>query len=288
MTTSQIVQILFAGLTLGSVYALVAFGLALVYRATSILNVAQGEFSMVGGMTAIYLTVGIGLPIPAAIAAAILFAAVLALAMERFAIRPAAHYPMLIVIMVTVAVSMTLQGLALVIWGRDSFSLPAFLGDTPVSVLGAAILPQAIGVLVICGVVSFGFWAFFDRTMLGIAMRASAETPLAASLVGIDPRRMTMLAFVLSAAVGAVAGGLIAPIVFMSFMSGITITVKGFVAAVVGGINNNLGVIVGGLTLGLLESLAAGLLPSLYKDVITLGILVMLLCLRPNGILGAK
>ncbi len=288
MTTSQIVQILFAGLTLGSVYALVAFGLALVYRATSILNVAQGEFSMVGGMTAIYLTVGIGLPIPAAIAAAILFAAVLALAMERFAIRPAAHYPMLIVIMVTVAVSMTLQGLALVIWGRDSFSLPAFLGDTPVSVLGAAILPQAIGVLVICGVVSFGFWAFFDRTMLGIAMRASAETPLAASLVGIDPRRMTMLAFVLSAAVGAVAGVLIAPIVFMSFMSGITITVKGFVAAVVGGINNNLGVIVGGLTLGLLESLAAGLLPSLYKDVITLGILVMLLCLRPNGILGAK
>ncbi len=288
MTTSQIVQILFAGLTLGSVYAMVAFGLSLVYRATSILNVAQGEFSMVGGMTAIYLTVGIGLPIPVAVVAAVLFAAALALGMERFAIRPAAHYPMLIVIMVTVAVSMIVQGLALVLWGRDSFSLPAFLGETPVSVFGASILPQAIGVLVICIVVSLGFWAFFDRTMLGIAMRASAENPLAASLVGIDPRRMTMLAFVLSAGVGAVAGVLIAPIVFMSFMSGITITVKGFVAAVVGGINNNLGVVVGGLTLGLLESLAAGLLPSLYKDVITLGILVVLLCLRPNGILGAR
>jgi len=288
LTTSQIVQILFAGLTLGSVYAMVAFGLSLVYRATSILNVAQGEFSMVGGMTAIYLTVGIGLPIPVAVVAAVLFAAALALGMERFAIRPAAHYPMLIVIMVTVAVSMIVQGLALVLWGRDSFSLPAFLGETPVSVFGASILPQAIGVLVICIVVSLGFWAFFDRTMLGIAMRASAENPLAASLVGIDPRRMTMLAFVLSAGVGAVAGVLIAPIVFMSFMSGITITVKGFVAAVVGGINNNLGVVVGGLTLGLLESLAAGLLPSLYKDVITLGILVVLLCLRPNGILGAR
>ncbi|HLB11439.1 MAG TPA: branched-chain amino acid ABC transporter permease, partial [Dehalococcoidia bacterium] len=129
---------------------------------------------------------------------------------------------------------------------------------------------------------------FFDRTIMGTAMRASAENPLAASLVGIDPRRMTMLAFVLSAGVGAVAGVLIAPIVFMSFMSGITITVKGFVAAVVGGINNNLGVVVGGLTLGLLESFTAGLLPSQYKDVITLGLLIVLLCLRPNGILGAR
>lgn len=288
MTTSQIIQILFAGLTLGSVYALVAFGLALVYRATSILNVAQGEFSMLGGMTAIFFTVGLGLPIPLAILAALLFAVVVALAMERFAIRPAAHFPMLIVILVTVAVSMTLQGLALVLWGRDSFSLPAFLGDTPVSFLGAAILPQAIGVLAICGVISLGFWAFFDRTVAGIAMRASAENPLAASLVGIDPRRMTMLAFILSAGVGAIAGVLIAPIVFMSFMSGITITVKGFVAAVVGGINNNLGVMVGGLALGLLESFTAGLLPSLYKDVITLGLLIVLLCLRPSGILGAK
>lgn len=288
MTASQIIQFLFAGLTLGSVYALVAFGLALVYRATSILNVAQGEFSMLGGMTAIFLTVGVGLPIPVAIMAAILFAVIVGLVMERFAIRPAAHFPMLIVIMVTVAVSMTLQGLALVLWGRDSFSLPAFLGDTPVTLLGAAILPQAIGVLVISGVISIGFWVFFDRTVIGIAMRASAENPLAASLVGIDPRRMTMLAFVLSAGVGAMAGVLIAPIIFMSFISGITITVKGFVAAVVGGINNNLGVVVGGLTLGLLESFAAGLLPSLYKDVITLGLLIVLLCLRPNGILGAR
>ncbi|MDP2935178.1 MAG: branched-chain amino acid ABC transporter permease [Dehalococcoidia bacterium] len=288
MSASQIIQFLFAGLTLGSVYALVAFGLALVYRATSILNVAQGEFSMLGGMTAIFLTVGVGFPIPVAIMAAILFAVIVGLVMERFAIRPAAHFPMLIVIMVTVAVSMTLQGLALVLWGRDSFSLPAFLGDTPVTLLGAAILPQAIGVLVISGVISIGFWVFFDRTVIGIAMRASAENPLAASLVGIDPRRMTMLAFVLSAGVGAMAGVLIAPIIFMSFISGITITVKGFVAAVVGGINNNLGVVVGGLTLGLLESFAAGLLPSLYKDVITLGLLIVLLCLRPNGILGAR
>ncbi len=288
MTTSQAIQILFAGLTLGSVYALVAFGLALVYRATSILNVAQGDFSMLGGMTAIFLAVGLGFPIPAAIAGALLFVIVMALLVERFAIRPAAHFPMLILVIVTVALSMSLQGLALVLWGRDSFSLPAFLGGTPVSFLGAAILPQAIGVLAVCGVVSLGFWAFFDRTMVGIAMRASAENPLAASLIGIDPRRMTMLAFVLSGSVGAIAGILVAPIVFMSFMVGITFTVKGFVAAVVGGINNNLGVVVGGLTLGLLESLIAGIFPSLYKDVITLGLLVVLLCLRPTGILGGR
>jgi len=288
LTTSQAIQILFAGLTLGSVYALVAFGLALVYRATSILNVAQGDFSMLGGMTAIFLAVGLGFPIPAAIAGALLFVIVMALLVERFAIRPAAHFPMLILVIVTVALSMSLQGLALVLWGRDSFSLPAFLGGTPVSFLGAAILPQAIGVLAVCGVVSLGFWAFFDRTMVGIAMRASAENPLAASLIGIDPRRMTMLAFVLSGSVGAIAGILVAPIVFMSFMVGITFTVKGFVAAVVGGINNNLGVVVGGLTLGLLESLIAGIFPSLYKDVITLGLLVVLLCLRPTGILGGR
>ncbi len=288
MTTSQAIQILFAGLTLGSVYALVAFGLALVYRATSILNVAQGDFSMLGGMAAIFLAAGLGLPIPVAIVGALLFVIVVALLMERFAIRPAAHFPMLILVIVTVAVSMTFQGLALVLWGRDSFSLPAFLGSDPISFLGAAILPQAIGVLAVCGIVSLGFWAFFDRTTVGIAMRASAENPLAASLVGIDPRRMTMLAFVLSGSVGAIAGVLVAPIVFVSFMVGISFTVKGFVAAVVGGINNNLGVVVGGLTLGLLESLIAGVFPSLYKDVITLGLLVVLLCLRPMGILGSR
>ncbi|MDP2661487.1 MAG: branched-chain amino acid ABC transporter permease [Dehalococcoidia bacterium] len=288
MTTSQAIQILFAGLTLGSVYALVAFGLALVYRATSILNVAQGDFSMLGGMAAIFLAVGLSLPIPVAILGALLFVIAVALLMERFAIRPAAHFPMLILVIVTVALSMTLQGLALVLWGRDSFSLPAFLGSDPISFLGAAILPQAIGVLVVCGIVSLGFWAFFDRTMVGIAMRASAENPLAASLIGIDPRRMTMLAFVLSGSVGAIAGVLVAPIVFMSFMVGISLTVKGFVAAVVGGINNNLGVVVGGLTLGLLESLIAGVFPSLYKDVITLGLLLVLLCLRPMGILGGR
>ncbi len=286
--SAQLLQFLLAGLTSGSVYALVAFGLGLIYRTTSILSIAQGEFSMMGAMVAIFLTAKAGLPLPLAFLVALVVTSLAGLVMERFSVRPARGYPTLVIVVMTVGVAMAFEGLVAATIGRDSYILQPFSGDQPIQFMGAAVLPQALWVLGVGILLSAAFWFFFSRTALGIAMRASAENPLGASLVGIRVDRMVMGAFILSAAVGATAGVLIAPIVFTNFLTGLSLTLKGCVAAVLGGINSNVGVILGGLVLGLLESFVAGLFPSMYREVITMGLLLVLLCAMPFGLLGER
>lgn len=286
--TAQLLQFLLAGLTAGSMYALVAFGLGLIYRTTSILNIAQGEFSMIGAMTAIFLTAKAGLPLPVAFVLAVAVASLAGLAMERLAVRPTRAYPTLVVVVMTVGAAMVFQGLVVSTIGQDSYLLQPFTGDRPIQLMGAAILPQALWMLGVGLLLSAVFWLFFSRTTLGIAMRASAENPLGASLVGIRVERMVMGAFVLSAVIGAIAGVLIAPIVFTNFLTGIALTLKGCVAAVLGGIHSNMGAVLGGLVLGLLESFVAGLFPSMYKDVITMGLLIVILCAMPSGLIGER
>lgn len=288
MDASQVLQFLLAGLTLGSIYALVGFSVALVHRASTIMNLAQGEFSMLGAMTAIYLTTVTKLPLALAFVIAVLVGAFGGLLIERVVIRPALHFPTIMVVMVTVGAAIAIEGFALVVWGADSFTLTPFTGQDPIPVFGATILPQAIWVLGVGVLLSIVFWLFFERTTLGLAMRAAAENRSAAALIGIEGERVTMIAFGMSAAVAAVAGIIIAPLIFTSFLTGLMITIKGSVAAVLGGINSNVGVILGGLILGLMESLVAGFLPSLYKDVFAVLLLLILLCLKPNGIIGER
>lgn len=288
MDASQVLQFLLAGLTLGSIYALVGFSVALVHRASTIMNLAQGEFSMLGAMTAIYLTTVTKLPLALAFVIAVLVGAFGGLVLERVVIRPALHFPTIMVVMVTVGAAIAIEGFAVVVWGRDSFTLTPFTGQDPIPVFGATILPQAIWVLGVGVLLSVVFWMFFEKTTLGLAMRAAAENRSAAALIGIEGERVTMIAFGMSAAVAAVAGIIIAPLIFTSFLTGLTITIKGSVAAVLGGIHSNVGVILGGLILGLSESLVAGFLPSLYKDVFAVLLLLILLCLKPNGIMGER
>ena len=280
----QILQFLISGLTLGAIYALIAFSFSLVFRTTRIMNIAQGEFSMLGGMVAIAL-IGLALPMFLSVLAAIVFVAIVGLIVERLVIRRVRTFPRMMIIMITIGLSMTIQGLAVVLWGQDSYLLPHLSGSDPIQVLGAAILPQTIWILGISAALSVLFWLFLDRTMLGLAMRASAENRLAASLVGINPIRVVQLSFVFGASIGALAGVLIAPIVFMNFISGVLLTIKGIVAAIVGGIDSNQGAVVGGLAVGLSESMAAGIFPSMYKDVIALLILLVVLCAMPKGII---
>ena len=280
----QILQFLISGLTLGAIYALIAFSFSLVFRTTRIMNIAQGEFSMLGGMVAIAL-IGLALPMFLSVLAAIVLVAIVGLIVERLVIRRVRTFPRMMIIMITIGLSMTIQGLAVVLWGQDSYLLPHLSGSDPIQVLGAAILPQTIWILGISAALSVLFWLFLDRTMLGLAMRASAENRLAASLVGINPIRVVQLSFVFGASIGALAGVLIAPIVFMNFISGVLLTIKGIVAAIVGGIDSNQGAVVGGLAVGLSESMAAGIFPSMYKDVIALLILLVVLCAMPKGII---
>ncbi|MCL5959567.1 MAG: branched-chain amino acid ABC transporter permease [Chloroflexi bacterium] len=288
MDPAQLIQYGLAGLTLGSIYALVGFSVALIHRASGILNLAQGEFSMVGAMIVIWLTTSLHLPTPVALVIGLLAGVAAGLLLERTVIRPALQFPTLTVVMVTVGAAMTMQGFVVLVWGPDSFTLAPFSGSTPVQIFGAFITTQAFWILGVSVILSALFWYFFEKTTLGIAMRASAENRLGASLVGIEGQRMTVVAFGVAGGVAAVAGILVAPIVFANFLMGMMLTVKGSIAAVVGGINSNVGVIAGGLVIGLLESYSAGLIPSLYKDVVAVLLLIILLCARPNGLIGER
>jgi branched-chain amino acid transport system permease protein len=281
---AQVLQFLISGLTLGAIYALIAFSFSLVFRTTRIMNIAQGDFSMLGAMAAIAL-VGAALPMFVAVPAAIILVAIVGLLIERVVIRRVLAFPRMMIVMITIGLSMTIQGLAAVLWGPDSYSLPHLSGADPIAFQGAAILPQTLWILGISAALSIAFLFFFDKTMIGLAMRASAENRLAASLVGVNPKRVVQLSFVFGASIGALAGVLVAPIVFMNFTIGVLLTTKGIVASIVGGIETNAGAIVGGLAVGLVESLAAGIFPSMYKDVIALFILLVVLCAMPKGII---
>ena len=283
---SQYLQFFISGLTTGSIYALIAFGFALVYRTTKIINLAHGELCMLGAMVAISTLAVFHPPLWVAFLASMAVIALLGLLIERIIIRPSLTAGPINALMVTIALAIVIQGGAMMIWGEDAYRFPYFTGGTPIMFLGAAILPQALWTLGSAILISVLFWLFFNKTQLGIAMRACSDDPLGASLVGINRYSMVKLAFVLAAVLGAISGMLVAPLVYVTYFVGITLTIKGFVAAIVGGINRNLGVITGGLALGMLESFTAGLLPSEYKEVFTLLLVIILLCLRPSGIIG--
>jgi branched-chain amino acid transport system permease protein len=191
-------------------------------------------------------------------------------------------------IIITIGASILLKGVAMTVWGKDTFSLPSFSGDAPVSFMGAAVNPQSLWVLGITLAVVVALGLFFSWTLTGKAMRACANNRRAASLMGIKVRRMVMLSFALSAMLGGVAGVIITPISMMDYGRGTLLAVKGFAAAVLGGLGSGLGAVIAGFLIGLLESLGAGLVSSGYKDALALLVLVLVLVFRPEGLMGRK
>jgi branched-chain amino acid transport system permease protein len=189
-------------------------------------------------------------------------------------------------IMITIGGSIVLKGGALLLLGKDTVGLPSFSGDAPLR-LGTATIPrQGLWVLGIAAGVMTAIEVFFRRTLLGKAFRAAASNPYAATLMGVEVRRIVLVSFALSAALGAIAGAIVAPITTTAFDRGTMLGLKGFCAAVVGGLGSGPGVIAGGLLLGVLESLGAGLLSSGYKDAIAFGLLIVTLLVRPRGLFG--
>lgn len=279
------VQFIAAGLTLGAIYALVALGFTIVYNASRIINFAQGEFVMLGGMTAATLA-GAGLPLPLALVVSIAVAAVVGLLLERLALARARAATVVTLIIVTIGASIFLRGLAQIVFDKRIHALPPLTGDQPIAVLGATIVPQALWVLGVTIAVVAALSAFFGRTQFGKAMLATAHNRLAAQLCGIEPRTVLAASFALAGALGALAGVLIAPIAFTAYDVGIMLGLKGFAAAVLGGLGSFPGAIAGGLALGLLESFGAGFISSAYKDAIAFALLLVVLVLRPDGLLA--
>ena len=281
----QLFQFLVTGITVGSLYALVGLGFALIYNASDVVNFAQGEFVMLGAMIAIAL-LGAGMPLPLAALAATLLTVVAGLLLERFAIEPAKGASVVTTIIITIGAGIFLRGVALLLWGKDFHSLPPFSGDTPIQLGGATVLPQSLWVLGITVLLVALVRAFFNRTLLGKALLACSFNRVAAQAVGINVRVMLRLAYGLSAGLGALAGILIAPITFSSYEAGVMLGLKGFSAAIIGGIGNPMGAVAGGLLLGVLESLGAGLISSGYKDAIAFLFVLMVLFFKPTGLFG--
>ena len=283
----QLLQFLVTGITVGSTYALVGLGFALIYNASDVVNFAQGEFVMLGAMIAIALLAA-GLPLSLAAIVATLITILVGLLLERFAIEPALGASVVATIIITIGAAIFLRGVALLLWGKDFHSLPPFSGDDPIRLGGATLLPQSVWVLGVTIVLVALVRAFFNRTLLGKALLACAFNRSAAQAVGINVKVMLRLAYGLSAGLGALAGILIAPITFSSYEAGVMLGLKGFSAAIVGGIGNPMGAVAGGLLLGVLESLGAGLVSSGYKDAIAFLFVLMVLFFEPTGLFGHK
>ena len=283
-------QYVAGGLTAGAIYALVALGFSIVYHASHAINFAQGEFVMIGGMGAVSL-VALGLPLAIAVPLAVAGTVVVGVLVQRLALERAqarGQADVVTLIIITIGVALFLRGLAQVVWDKRIHSLPAFSGSEPIPIGGATVLPQSLWVLGGAAVAVIALGWFFNRTLYGKAMRATAINPLAARLMGITTRGVMRTSFALAAALGALGGVLTAPITLTSTDVGVMLGLKGFAAAMLGGLGSFGGAIAGGLLLGLIEGLGAGFVSSAYKDAIAFVVILAVLFFLPAGLVGAR
>jgi branched-chain amino acid transport system permease protein len=280
-------QFVAGGLTAGAIYALVALGFSIVFNASGAINFAQGEFVMIGGMSAVAL-LATGLPLPLAVLLALAAAALVGLLLEKLAIEPARGAGTVTLIIITIGASLFLRGLAQLVWDKRIHALPAFSGEQPIQLFGATVLPQSLWVLAVTALAVLALSWFFGRTLFGKAMLATSYNPLAARLMGIQTRSVMLVSFGLAALLGALGGVLTAPITFTSYDSGVMLGLKGFSAAMLGGLGSFAGAVLGGLLLGLLEGLSAGFVSSAYKDAIAFLVILLVLFVLPGGLLGAR
>ncbi len=285
--STDILPLLISGMTTGAIYALVALGFVTISRASQIINFAQGEFVMLGGLITFFLLKGTNLSYPLAALIAIIIVILIGFMIYLSIIYPLRKASVLILLIATLGTSIFLSSTSGVLFGTLPKTLPPFSGGSPLSIGGVSVLPQSLWILFSTFVLLIFLYLLSHRTILGKAMEASSTDPLGADLLGISRNLMLFLAFGVSAGVGAAAGILITPIFFTSNSSGTILGLKGFIAAVLGGWGKNSGAIIGGFVLGVVEALSLLFIPSGYKDAVAFVILLLILYFRPKGILGS-
>lgn len=284
----QLFQYILTGLSNGAIYALIGFGFAVIYNSTGIINFAQGEFVMLGGILTVFFLAFFHLPLMPSILLAIVVSTVVGILFERFAIRPLKNAQPLHLIIITIGASIFIRGAAMLIWGKDTHALPAFSSNDPLYIAGATILPQHLWIFGVTVLIIIASRIFFNHSVVGKAMLACSYNPRAAGLVGINVRNMVLLSFAISAAIGSLAGIIIAPLTMTSYDVGVMLGLKGFCAVIIGGMSSGMGTIMGGFLLGLLEALGAGFISASYKDAIAFIILLLILFIRPEGLFKQK
>ncbi len=288
MTFALFVQSLFAGVTNGFVYGLVGLGLAVIFRGTRVINAMQGEFSTVAGMATVLMLDHWPIPMPVAMLSAMVIGGVIGLFLELVPVRALRRrggtedsY-----LLLTLGVAFTLSALILYFVGRDSRLLPGIGGEATLIFFGAAIRVHVIWLIVISTLVMVGLKWLYTGTHVGLSMMAASIDADGAATTGINVPLMRTATFCLGGLIGGLAGMLITPLTTVRYDMGMLLTLKGFAAAILGGLTNPFGAMLGGVTLGLLETLAVGFVSSGYKDVIALSILIVIMILLPNGMLG--
>ncbi len=288
MTSTLFLQYLFAGITYGVIYAIVAIGFNIIYNTTGIINFAQGEFVMLGGMISITLLQVV--PLPVAIALAVLITMLIGALIEIVFIRWLDSPSVLRMIIITIGLSILIREVALHIWGESIRSLPYFVGNeiTTITIGLVRISPQVFWVIGVCGIMVLGLSLFFKITPIGREMRACSSNRTAAILCGINTRNMVTLSFMLSAGIGALAGCVMSPITYTQYDSGTSLAIKGFTVAILGGLGNSMGAVAAGLLLGILEAYSVAVVPLAFQDAISITILLIILFVRPHGIFGSS
>lgn len=281
-------QYLLSGVTYGVLYAIVAIGFNIIYNTTGIINFAQGEFVMLGGMIAISLQPM--MPLPLAIMGAIVLTTIIGGLIEIIFIRWLDHPSVLRMIIITIGLSILIREVALVVWGESVRSLPYFNGDSlsTVSIAGAHVSPQVLWVIGVCSFIVTALSLFFQCTSAGREMRACAANRMAATLCGINVRSRVTLSFMLSAAIGAAAGCVMSPITYSQYDIGPGLAIKGFTVVILGGLGNSMAAVAAGLLLGIIESFSIVVVPMAFQEVVSISILLLILFVRPHGLFGSK
>ena len=285
MTTAALIHVVVSGLATGFIYALMAISLVIIYNATRTLNFAQGEMLMISTFVGWAVYQRAKLPLAVVMLIAVVAAALLAWAIERAIIRHAIAATHFDVLIITLGLSLMLRSAAGVAWTHDDFPFPSFFGDRPMAVGPVRLAPVSLGIIGASLALMAALWVLFTRTRLGRAMRAVAQNQRAARLMGISVERVYSASWVLAAVVGAIAGVLIAPVIFLSSKMGIVV-INGFIAAVLGGFGSMPGAVVGGMLLGVIENLAPLYLPSSIKHSVPFIMLIVILLIRPGGVVG--
>jgi branched-chain amino acid transport system permease protein len=288
MFFEQFLQYLLSGITVGSIYAVIAIGYNIIYNATGIINFAQGEFVMLGGMIAYSFSQV--MPLLPAVALSVLVTVIIGALLEISLIRWLKSPSVLRMIVITIGLSIILREIALHVWDEKVRALPFFTGNevSSISILGAHVSPQVFWVLGVCGLIVILLIFFFKYSLTGQAMRACADNHLAASLCGINAKNIVTMSFMISAGIGALAGCVVSPLTQTQYSMGPELAIKGFTVAILGGLGNSTAAVAAGLLLGVIEAFSISVLPMAFKDVIAIAILLLILFFRPGGLFGSK
>jgi len=280
-------QYIIAGITIGAVYTLIAIGFNIIYSTTRIVNFAQGEFFMLGGMIEFFLLQA-SIPLSLSLIITCFSVSIIASFVYKIFIANAKNSSDLSLIIMTVGIAMILRGITGVLTDKNAHPVKDFLPFSSVSMFGVSFASQYIIVIAAAIILIIVLYFYFSKTFSGKIMQAVAANPLAATLFGTDTQKVKLFSFAISGFVGAMAGAIIAPISFAQYDSGLMFGLKGFAASVVGGFGNNTGALIGGLCIGIVESLSAGYVSSAYKDAAAFVIMIIILFIRPQGIFSSK